>query len=91
VIDMTTWIASLILPAWLHYTLSNLPAVIVSVLVGYFIGKEGGFFDALKRFFLLLVIGAMAVALTAIVQENWPQLTGQPVEEPKSHFKFWED
>ena len=78
------YLSSFILPYWLHYTLNNLPAIAVAVLVGYFIASEGGFFKALRQFVILLVVGAVAVAIMAMAVEKWPQLTGQPVKQ--QHF-----
>ena len=82
------FISSLILPYWLHYTLNNLPAIAVSVLAGYFVASEGGFFRALKQFLILFFVGAVAVAVVAMAMEKWPSLTGQPVAQ-KQHYFFW--
>ena len=81
------FLSSLILPGWLHYTLNNLPAIAVSVLVGYFIASEGGIIRAVKQFIILFIVGAVAVGVMSLAVEKWPELTGQPVAQ-KQHY-FW--
>lgn len=72
---MSNWIATLILPAWVLVVINNFWLIATSAIVGYLIGKEGGLWQAAKRFSVLIVLATTVVAIGAYVGEKLPQWT----------------
>lgn len=69
---MTSYLTSMLLPAWLNFLWTNLETIAISAVAGYFIGLHGGIWRALRKFTAIMMVALVAVALLAVIKENLP-------------------
>ena len=84
-----SYLTSLIFPQWILSIYSNMDTIFLSAMTGYFIGKEGGIWKALKRVSILLGVAIIVTSAYWLVRLNTPYLSDDAVNSRLSATSGW--